>query len=252
MISNIKFPIAETFTSIHGEGRFAGTRMTFFRLAGCTVGKYKATRTSANLKTPMEPLMPILPSGKEAWECTAFDGRTFPCDTDFNKYESLTTAELTSRIPKGVTHVCITGGEPLMHKGLITFVEHIHKLRPDIIIHIETSGTIVIDDWLVDNYIYIACSPKQGCLPSSLIKAGEIRLMVDENFAALPAQVMLAEAQVMVYPKRLTAQIYLAPLSLSLDVTKIDPNAMKRCFELLEQFPEARISIQMHKILGVR
>lgn len=244
----IKYPIAEIFTSIHGEGRYAGTRMTFIRLAGCTVGKYLATRTSANFKTPQDPLMPILPSGKEAFECTTFDGRKFPCDTDFNVSERLSLREIYDQIPKGIKHVCLTGGEPLMHlKILPQLIEPLRK--EEITVHIETSGTIDIPSWMLDNYMYIACSPKFGCLPTSIERADEIRFMVDKDFNLSEARRYM---DYIVKPQK--TRVFLAPLSSSENVTEFDPESLSMCMELMEHpwFVDARISIQMHKVLNVR
>src|SRR6185369_16374948 len=103
MGTKLTLPVAEVFTSIHGEGHWAGTLMTFIRLAGCTVGKPMA-----------KGLLPILSTGAQSTMCTTFDGRQFPCDTDYNMTGKWTVEELLMEIPHNVRHVCITGGEPLM------------------------------------------------------------------------------------------------------------------------------------------
>jgi len=80
----MKYPIAEIFYSIQGEGFNAGTPMVFVRVAGC------------NYKCP--------------W-----------CDTDFNQKELLTENEIVDRVKslwRGRVNkavVCITGGEPFRY-----------------------------------------------------------------------------------------------------------------------------------------
>lgn len=242
-------PIAEVFTSVHGEGAWAGTPMTFIRLAGCTVGKNVGNIRS----TTNPPLMPILPTGNTAWECTTFDGRRFPCDTDFHKRSDQTVQQLMDQIPMRIKHVCITGGEPLMHiEKLLTcgLVEQL--IRKGITVHFETSGTIMLPpDW-INPYeygdIYIACSPKFNYLEQFIFNyADEVRLMVDKNFN---------EAEAMMIAKLIrakgNARLFLAPISKADDTTDFDPESLQKCMELLEIFPEASISIQMHKVLGVR
>jgi len=131
-------PIAETFTSIQGEGSNAGTRMTFFRLAGCTVGKRFHQAHYGGIHSDD---FRVIQYPSYVNQCTAFDGRTFPCDTDYGMKERLTVAQLMDRIPKGVRWVSITGGEPLMHmdavrdlvkalleKGLYYQIKHLEQL----------------------------------------------------------------------------------------------------------------------------
>ncbi len=113
-------PIAEKFISIQGEGQYAGTRMFFIRLAGCSVGR-----------------------GTWPFTCTAWNGREFRCDTDYRKHGSSTVSELVSEVKEsGLRHVCITGGEPLMHKDIDGLVERLRMYH--IMPHIETSVTIIL------------------------------------------------------------------------------------------------------------
>lgn len=236
-------PIAEIFTSIHGEGAYAGTPMTFIRLAGCSVGKNVGVR-SANFST----IMPVLPSGKTAWECTAFDGRKFPCDTDFNVNERLTLRQILNEVDENVFHVCITGGEPLIHQDKEWFVEMCKKLwKKGYRIHIETSGTIVPSEELMACRPYIACSPKARYIDGVVTWADEVRLMVDHHFD-------IGAARKILLLRSGEPAAYLAPLSMSTDTTKIDPASMKECMILLRDpiFWKCRVSIQMHKVLGVR
>ncbi len=43
----------------------------------------------------------------------------------------------------GINKLRITGGEPFVRKGLITFIESIKKLNPTLSIHITTNGTLI-------------------------------------------------------------------------------------------------------------
>lgn len=233
-------PIAEIFTSIHGEGYWAGTPMTFIRLAGCTVGKLFQNNGSAPIDFPR------FSDGKYNFVCTTFDGRHFPCDTDYRKTGVETIEQLVDQIPSYIKHVCITGGEPLMHREkLIPLVFAI--LAKDIMVHFESSGTIsppkelstLPDIWWV-------CSPKAGYLPGFLhYIADEVRIMVDKELKISDVQSLLVNV---------TSQtrVYFCPLSSQSSVTEFDPESMEAAMKFLELFPGSRISIQMHKILGVR
>jgi organic radical activating enzyme len=238
--SNVTLPIAEVFTSIHGEGFWAGTPMTFIRLAGCTVGKVFQN----NGPDPVD--FPMFPDGKHNFVCTTFDGRTFPCDTDYRRTDVKTVDELMDEIPSWIKHVCITGGEPFMHQKLLFLL--CTKLRKrDITVHFETSGTILIDAFFRDTGYYITCSPKANYLPDNLKRGvGEVRIMVDGEIKETDIRKVLD----CVYDKN--THIFFAPLSSPHSVTEFDPESMAKAQELLQQFPGSRISIQMHKVLNVR
>jgi len=120
----VTYPISEVFRSLQGEGAFAGTPMTFVRLAGCSV-----------LRCHIR------------WGCDEFPWKA---------RERLDTAGIVARVralsDRGI--VCLTGGEPTDH-DLTAIVEAIHAagLR----VHIETSGVRSLDGIRFD---WITVSPK--------------------------------------------------------------------------------------------
>ena len=96
--------IAETFTSIQGEGVWTGTPMFFIRFAGC------------NLSCP--------------W-----------CDTDHRSKETLGVGTLIQRArATDRQRVCITGGEPTFQPDELE--ELVEGLQADgFAVHVETNGT---------------------------------------------------------------------------------------------------------------
>lgn len=232
-------PIAEVFTSIHGEGYWAGTPMTFVRTAGCTVGRIEYAPTSASE-------LPILPTGRRASICTTFDGRTFPCDTDYSMTAQLTVEKIMSMIPNHIKHVCITGGEPLMHMDRLETL--INTLGFEgFTIHFETSGTIdPPNEWKKNGQIWWACSPKAHYLPLFVkLVADEIRVMVDKELKIEDVTRLLNGVDP-------STHIYFAPLTAQDDVMAWDIDSLRAAIAFTETFPGSRISIQMHKVLGVR
>src|SRR5205807_1063603 len=114
-----QYNVAEIFDSIHGEGMFAGCRMLFVRMAGCSVGR------------------PI--DGQPVYEqCETWDGRKFTCDTDFKLKKKMSAEQILSLKDSHVTHVCITGGEP-MNQPLFPLINLARDCGA--MVHIETSGT---------------------------------------------------------------------------------------------------------------
>jgi organic radical activating enzyme len=99
----MRYPVAEIFYSIQGEGRWVGRSMTFVRLAGCSVRACHIRRE---------------------------------CDTDWRHGRSMALADIVARVrelPGQV--VSITGGEPTDH-ALAPLLTALNGYE----IHMETSG----------------------------------------------------------------------------------------------------------------
>lgn len=236
-----KYPIAERFTSLQGEGLFTGTLMHFVRFAGCSVGK--PNRTMANLNVSPTDELKVY---REI--CTTYDGREFLCDTDFRTKEVLSVDEIIAGIPSNVGRVCLTGGEPL-DQPLTPLMRQL--CDDDFLVHIETSGTKEIQSAYSEfheadtgpeddgGWVWITVSPKSGCLESMVTKANEIKLLVDEKFDVEKIPLLVrGHDLVWVQPVNEEFSIY-------------DPN-VRRCLDLVNRFPNFRLSMQMHKIWKVR
>lgn len=239
-MSEIKYPITEIFTSPQGEGMFAGTLMTFIRFGGCSVGE--------PLQGPILHDIDGTETKNQAWQCCSALGSKFWCDTDFNTRAILTREEILSHIPLDISHVCLTGGEPLMH--LHKFSDPFGLFRLLILngkmIHIETSGTV---DFTVDipsnlefqrSHFWITVSPKIGVLPQCLVEADEIKLLVDKDFNFKEAQQLVKDAR---------GLVYLQPINQEKD---LNADNIRHCLEWQKHAPSWRISLQVHKILQCR
>ncbi len=107
-----QFHVVEQFVSINGEGRLAGQLALFIRFAGCNL------------------------------QCEY-------CDTKWANepdaaYRVYTTEELMDEIRKsGVRNITLTGGEPLLQKGIQKLLEQLRKYR-EIRVEIETNGSVDI------------------------------------------------------------------------------------------------------------
>lgn len=226
-VGTVVYPIAELFASVQGEGYYVGTRFAFIRLAGCSVGRFD----------PQASKERGLPSYYEV--CTSFDGKTFMCDTNFTMVKRYSSIEILAWvINTNVKHVCITGGEPMMHdiKHLVDVL-----LLCNVIVHIETSGTIHPTWLLGEEYlkVWIAVSPKQGYQHSMIERANEVKILVHDTFD--PEEL----------PMSLVAKnnVFLQPVN---HIHSLDNSNIKRCLKLIEKNPTWRLSIQMHKVIGER
>jgi 7-carboxy-7-deazaguanine synthase len=155
----MKIPMVEIFQTVEGEGLRAGFPTTFVRIFNC------------NLR------------------CTW-------CDTTYSyapaKPEFFATIdEIAEQVMKfGNVHVCLTGGEPLMHgEKSLALIDRLAKLSIIEDIHIETNGAINLkkfnefrqssDD--VGNKVRFIMDYK---LPAS----GESERMITSNFSCLQEQ----------------------------------------------------------------
>lgn len=135
----------EIFRSIQGEGPAIGRPRTFVRLSGCNLHcVWCDTPYTWN------------------WAGTPFAHRD---NTKFNlssEMIKLSVAETAARIKALPSEgVVITGGEPLLQTNAV--VELIDALREDdhrAIIDIETNGSIVPSEDLIDRIDYFVVSPK--------------------------------------------------------------------------------------------
>lgn len=240
------YPIAETFVSPQGEGSWTGTLMLFIRFAGCTVGR------------------PFLAAERERWfqlrpteitlkpyqeKCCSALGEEFACDTNYRMTEKKSVEGLVALIPSGVDHVCLTGGEPLMH-NLAPLVSDL--LDHNVMVHIETSGTISFDLLLAalkkhwtDDDIWFTVSPKAGYRTECLSQADEIKILIGSDFDEAREDQFRTTFSGWIYDKKVCIQ----PIN---GEHTIDRGNMDRCLDLQRKYPDLRISTQMHKIWGVR
>jgi 7-carboxy-7-deazaguanine synthase len=236
--------IAEVFSSIQGEGTWVGTPMRFIRLVGCPVGK-KAT--DEWMKSPtMEPssidhpMLPVFTGSQSA--CKTWDGRFFPCDTDFSYHTYKTVDELIGETWE--KHICLTGGEPLIHqKSLIEQGFFQLAFHRGIQIHIETSGTIMIHhSFEHDNRVWLTVSPKFGVLHPMLLLADEIKLLVDEEWDEAN---LLRELQL----ENIRTPVFVSPIN---GEKEVNQENVKLALTVLRSHPTWRLSAQWHKFLNLR
>src|SRR5438094_9834086 len=100
--------VAETFYSIQGEGTLTGVPSVFVRLSGCNLRCEWCDTPYASWK----------PEGEE-------------------KYLGTILSDVRRT---GATHVVITGGEPMIHVGIVELTKKLKELEHHITI--ETAGTV--------------------------------------------------------------------------------------------------------------
>jgi 7-carboxy-7-deazaguanine synthase len=209
----VKYPVAEKFISVQGEGLYTGTPMAFIRLVGCSVGQKV---------------------------CTA-------CDTDFDKtYPKLGggvfEVEELVKWARAVPIINITGGEPLdrLLKPLVD-AAHEEGLR----VHVETSGTVQYEGHRHGSINWITVSPKPGYLSTMIGLASELKVILGglgegEGWPTLEQAIGWAQNDHLVY---------LQPRN---HKNQIDDHNMQEAIALVLKHPELRLSTQFHKYVFAR
>ncbi|CAN5467201.1 7-carboxy-7-deazaguanine synthase [soil metagenome] len=209
------YAVKEIFFTLQGEGLQAGRPAVFCRFAGCNLWNGReADRASAVCKF---------------------------CDTDFvgtdgtegGKYDAAGLAgQIASHWPHGSArpYVVFTGGEPLLQldRELIDAI-HAHGFE----IAIETNGTIAAPvgiDW-------ICVSPKAGAALAQT-RGDELKLVYPQ---------VEAEAQ----PERFEHLEFRHFLLQPMDGPDRHRNTLAAIEYCMKQ-PRWRLSVQMHKVVGLR
>ncbi len=216
------YTVKELFPTLQGEGAHAGRAAVFCRFSGCNLW-----------------------SGREEDRATAVCQF---CDTDFvgsdgiggGKFETAslladTIEEVwisTSAGPQQ-RYVVFTGGEPLLQLDT-ALIDALHA--KGFTIAIETNGTIKVPkgiDW-------VCVSPKAG---SELIvlQADEIKLVVPQQ-GHVAIETLLARFEKMDYRNRFLQ---------AMDGPNLQEN-LALAVRLCQKRPLWRLSVQTHKMIGIR
>jgi 7-carboxy-7-deazaguanine synthase len=216
------YTVKEIFPTLQGEGAHAGRAAVFCRFAGCNLW-----------------------SGREEDRATAICQF---CDTDFVGSDGLgggkfeTAGELANAIElawKSTSagpqqrYVVFTGGEPLLQLDEELLVA-LHKKGFEVAV--ETNGTIKVPkgvDW-------VCVSPKAGA-DLIVLQANELKLVVPQNGHESLEQLM-ARFEKMDYRNR-----FLQPM----DGPNLKSNT-ELAVGLCQKRPLWRLSIQSHKLIGIR
>jgi 7-carboxy-7-deazaguanine synthase len=184
--------------------------------------------------------------GEGAWSgCSAFFIRLAKCDVGCpwcdtkiswsDKHHPRQTLEELVALARSAQpqFVVITGGEPLMHD--LTGLTQILK-QAGLRIHLETSGAHPESG----EFDWVTLSPKPFKPPLAPIydRADELKIII-----STPADFAWAETQSALTPAKVWR--YLQPEWSS-------PTSQALVFDYILQHPQWRMSLQTHKLLGVR
>lgn len=131
--------------------------------------------------------------------------------------------------------VVITGGEPSINEDLIPLAKMLKQGGKKV--HLETNGTHDVDHTYFD---WIVCSPKKETRFRVCCTADELKYVVTPEFSP---ERDIASSTISAYGN---GHIWLQPEGSDMQ------NMWHKAVELVKQFPELRIGVQLHKLMEVR
>ncbi|MEN6421681.1 MAG: 7-carboxy-7-deazaguanine synthase [Smithella sp.] len=207
--------IKEIFYSLQGEGFYAGRPAVFCRFAGCNLWSGKEVdRKSAVCKF----------CDTDFVGCDGPEGGQFQTAIELaEKIKKLWPGEKSSR-----PFVVCTGGEPLLQldAGLLSAL---HDKGFEVAV--ETNGTILPPEGID----WVCVSPKAGA--QLLLRSGQELKLIFPQKGAEPEKYAMLNFQ----------HFFLQPM----DSPDLEMNT-RRTLEYVLSHPQWRLSLQLHKILGMK
>ncbi len=156
------------------------------------------------------------------------------CDEPLHKikYIEMSLVEIQEVLQKfKCKHITITGGEPSLYdlNDLIITLKELGYC-----INVETNGFKLHNIIEAD---YIVCSPKEDFIYSNIVN--EYKFVIN-RFSPLNKILEGLDKGI---------QIYIQPEN---DMNTINGVNLKYCLGLLEEYPNLKLSVQLHKLIGVK
>ena len=206
------YKVNEIFYTLQGEGAHSGIPAVFVRFSGC------------NLRCP--------------W-----------CDTEFAEYSEMTAEEIVKEVenlydvPNERHKMCVlTGGEPSLQADE-ELVKALHEAG--FYICIETNGTRPLPkgiDW-------VTCSPKEGT-KLALTQVNEVKVVFTGTYNPEVWRTQIKAEHWLLQPLRYNGEMLMEG---GIDEWEDDRNDnLDETVRYILSHPFWRLSVQLHKIVGLR
>jgi len=211
-VRSTMYRVHEIFYTLQGEGAHSGIPAVFVRFSGC------------NLRCP--------------W-----------CDTEFEGYTEMTAEQIVAEIqnlydiPNVRRKMCVlTGGEPTLQADK-QLIDAIHAAG--FYIGIETNGTRPVPDGID----WITCSPKEGT-KLALKQVNEVKVVFTGTYDPEVWRTQLKAEHWLLQPLRYTGEWLMMS---GVDEWEDDANDnLDETVRYILAHPFWRLSVQLHKIVGLR
>lgn len=160
------------------------------------------------------------------------------CDTAHQEGDEMTEAEILDEVLRyPASHVILTGGEPAQFLTE-SFVQSLHDAGKKV--HIETNGTIDMPDAVIGNIDWITVSPKTKKI--NIRRVDELKLLYpfDGMSPECFEEVELTDSECR----------YLQPCDVQDDAR--NQAILRDVISYIKEHPQWKLSLQTHKMLGIR
>lgn len=235
----MSYAVKAVFATLQGEGYWAGTPSVFIRFGGCNLWSGADEHRHRDAE-------------RNDARCPMF------CDTDFVGGERLSASEFTQRVNVAVSnagmpavpHIVLTGGEPLLQvdSDLIAALRVAH---PEARLAVETNGTVRPRvPWVGHSGVraaasldWITLSPKVPADRILLMYGNELKVVTPSYSPDDYASIAGGFEHWYVSPE--------ARILNGVGRSVIDRTRMRQAADWVRKHPTWKLSLQMHKILGV-
>lgn len=224
------YGVKDVFVTLQGEGVLAGRRAVFVRFAGCnlwrgTEGSREADATRNDVDCPR-------------W-----------CDTDFVRGRLMTAEEIAERVAHHVNGhpehlVVLTGGEPWLQVDQ-ALCAALRAACPEPFLSIETNGTLNVDIARARAVDWVVVSPKQHPERVAWRHGGHELKVPWPNGQAEPEayrEALPGFVHHVVTPRATTHAV---------GISSPATPAIQEAVKYVSQHPAWRLSLQMHKHVGL-
>jgi organic radical activating enzyme len=164
------------------------------------------------------------------------------CDTSHKDFQETSVEEILEKVKSHhpCKKVCFTGGEPLL-QDLTQLAEALYSLGYSI--HIETNGTLPLQSWTAE---WLTVSPKctsEGLSLGTMLYADEVKFICGmSNWGEIMDEVLKR------FPT-LRDKAFLQPVGDSEGPIK---SWLDVALNYVKKRPNLRLSLQVHKLIGVK
>jgi 7-carboxy-7-deazaguanine synthase len=217
------YAIAELFYTLQGEGANAGMAAQFIRFAGCNLWSGRDEHRERD-------------ADRHAAACPSF------CDTNFAAKAKLSAAELVEQLdaPDAVPLIVLTGGEPLLQLDA-ELVAALRARFPGAKLAIETNGTIASP--ILELLDWVCVSPKVAPGQLAVVTGDEIKVVWPSYSPADYEAIAAGFAH-----RWVSAEA----ISFAVGRSVLDRDNLVGAAAWVRAHPHWRLTIQTHKVIGIR
>jgi len=156
------------------------------------------------------------------------------CDTPQVNYREMTAREIHEEVDSlnPSAPICFTGGEPLLQLDEVL----INEFRGQRFIHLETNGTLPLTLPLTLGWVTVSPKPGQE-LKINLGSVNEFRF---------PYEPKLEE---WILKNKVMCMTYISPINNGLE---INWKNVHKAVDFCKKHPELKLSLQLHKLIGIK